>query len=389
MSKDEMQEQVVDKKKNKIVLFAGILGVLLLVVLGVVITPHIISANKDRKVNEQLEEAQHFLDDLDYEQAIVAYEAVIEIDPMSVEAYLGLADVYVKSDDLDKAIEVLQSGYSATGDERLRSKLDELELLKQTEESIESESSEIVHESKTYDYADATNATIGDYVIMGRYEQDNDLSNGAEPIEWVVIEKTDGKMLLVSRYVLDVIPYHHTYEDITWAECSLRAWLNADFYESSFDLNEQEKIVSTYLSTSGDSNYGTIGGSDTQDKVFLLSIEDVINYFDVYLNGYYAGESLIVAGTSYAINKGNDVGTNFPFTKTFTQEDYQHYVKYWESSYSENSIGKTGCNWSLRSPGYSQDHNLVVGFDGFIFGSVTCEVNATDNGVRPAIWVAY
>jgi len=205
MSKDEMQEQVVDKKKNKIVLFAGILGVLLLVVLGVVITPHIISANKDRKVNEQLEEAQHFLDDLDYEQAIVAYEAVIEIDPMSVEAYLGLADVYVKSDDLDKAIEVLQSGYSATGDERLRSKLDELELLKQTEESIESESSEIVHESKTYDYADATNATIGDYVIMGRYEQDNDLSNGAEPIEWVVIEKTDGSMDSYGELIATVV----------------------------------------------------------------------------------------------------------------------------------------------------------------------------------------
>ena len=111
MSKDEMQEQVVDKKKNKIVLFAGILGVLLLVVLGVVITPHIISANKDRKVNEQLEEAQHFLDDLDYEQAIVAYEAVIEIDPMSVEAYLGLADVYVEQGMYEEAIEVLENGY--------------------------------------------------------------------------------------------------------------------------------------------------------------------------------------------------------------------------------------------------------------------------------------
>ena len=142
MSKDEMQEQVVDKKKNKIVLFAGILGVLLLVVLGVVITQHIISANKDRKVNEQLEEAQHFLDDLDYEQAIVAYEAVIEIDPMSVDAYMGLASVYEAQGEYEKALEVLQLGYEKTQSDNILQEINRIkELISQdgNEQVIETE----------------------------------------------------------------------------------------------------------------------------------------------------------------------------------------------------------------------------------------------------------
>ena len=142
MSKDEMQEQVVDKKKNKIVLFAGILGVLLLVVLGVVITPHIISANKDRKVNEQLEEAQHFLDDLDYEQAIVAYEAAIEIDPMSVEAYLGLAEVYEQQGNYERALEVLQLGYEKTQSDNILQEINRIESLisqKDNEQTIETQ----------------------------------------------------------------------------------------------------------------------------------------------------------------------------------------------------------------------------------------------------------
>ncbi|MBQ7766800.1 MAG: tetratricopeptide repeat protein [Lachnospiraceae bacterium] len=123
MSKDGMQEQVVVKKKNKIVLFAGILGVLLLVILGVVITPHIISANKERKINEQLESAQHFLDDLDYEQAIASYEAAIEIDPMSADAYLGLAAAYMSAGNYEKAMEILNLGYEKTENEVLLTQL--------------------------------------------------------------------------------------------------------------------------------------------------------------------------------------------------------------------------------------------------------------------------
>ena len=49
-------------------------------------------------------------------------------------------------------------------------------------------------------------ASIGDYVTFGMYEQDNDKSNGAEAIEWQVLDKKDGKVLLLSKYALDAKP---------------------------------------------------------------------------------------------------------------------------------------------------------------------------------------
>ena len=40
-------------------------------------------------------------------------------------------------------------------------------------------------------------------VTFGTYEQDGNASNGAEPIEWYVLDEKDGKKLLVSKYILD------------------------------------------------------------------------------------------------------------------------------------------------------------------------------------------
>ena len=55
----------------------------------------------------------------------------------------------------------------------------------------------------------------GNVITFGHYEQDNDLSNGAEPIEWLVLTEEEGRMLLLSRYGLDGQPYHSSFEEIT------------------------------------------------------------------------------------------------------------------------------------------------------------------------------
>lgn len=84
------------------------------------------------KVNRQLELAQRYLLEEDYEQAIAAFEVVIEIDPKSAEAYLGLAEAYEAINDIDMVTQTLQEGYERTGDQRIRDKLLEsyLELAK-------------------------------------------------------------------------------------------------------------------------------------------------------------------------------------------------------------------------------------------------------------------
>ena len=96
----------------------------------------------------------------------------------------------------------------------------------------------------------------GDYIVFGRYEQDGDLSNGPEPIEWEIVAEENGRMLLISRYILDCQPYNTELEDVTWETCSLRAWLNDYFYNTAFNSVEQNRILSVTLSNPDNAYYG-------------------------------------------------------------------------------------------------------------------------------------
>ncbi|MCR5556424.1 MAG: tetratricopeptide repeat protein [Butyrivibrio sp.] len=78
------------------------------------------------RLNNALMLGQRYLQELNYEQAVVEFSLAIEIDPTNVEAYLGLAEAYVFLGDIAKAIEILQNGYDTTGDETLKTRLDEL-----------------------------------------------------------------------------------------------------------------------------------------------------------------------------------------------------------------------------------------------------------------------
>ena len=75
---------------------------------------------------EQYDLGIKYLEDGGYEEAIVAFEAAIEIDPKQAPAYLGLAEVYIAQNDFDKAAEILQQGIDATGDESLQKRLEEI-----------------------------------------------------------------------------------------------------------------------------------------------------------------------------------------------------------------------------------------------------------------------
>ena len=61
----------------------------------------------------------------------------------------------------------------------------------------------------------AVNSKQGDIIVLGHYKQDNDLSNGKEPIEWIVLSNEEEKILLLSKYGLDCLPYNYKMENIT------------------------------------------------------------------------------------------------------------------------------------------------------------------------------
>lgn len=106
----------------------------------------------------------------------------------------------------------------------------------------------------------------GVMVTFGAYEQDSDTSNGQEPIEWLVLDKSeDGNAYyLVSRYVLEWMPYHSSASsDGTWSTCDLRTWLNGTFLDKAFDDTQRAAILHT-----------TRENTQTTDYVFLPNWAD-------------------------------------------------------------------------------------------------------------------
>lgn len=101
------------KKHLAFILTAILIGIALLTAL---ILPPL---SKKMEINQQFDIAAQYLADLDYEPAIMAFNKILEIDPQNVEAYVQMAETYVAMDNRDAAIEILEKGFSVTGDERL------------------------------------------------------------------------------------------------------------------------------------------------------------------------------------------------------------------------------------------------------------------------------
>ena len=125
------------------------------------------------------------------------------------------------------------------------------------------------------------NIKIGDVVSFGRYEQDNNYNNGSESIQWkcIDIDYNNGRALMLSVYGLETMAYHWQSQSITWENSSIRDYLNSNFYNGVFNDNERQWIAQTLISNPGSSAYGTYGGNNTYDYVFLLSIDEVLHYF--------------------------------------------------------------------------------------------------------------
>ena len=191
---------------------------------------------------------------------------------------------------------------------------------------------------------------VGDIITFGKYEQDNDLSNGPEPIEWQVLDVENGRALLISKYGLDNKPYNEKSESVTWETSTLRKWLNGEFYVDTFNDNEKEAVLQVLSDNPDNSDYKTKSGSNTWDRIFLLNIDDVNKYFP-------SAESRKCLSTAYAKENGASVN--------------KEYSTSW---------------WWLRSPGYSNGQAAYVGTLGSV-SSYGDNVDLNDAVVRPAFWL--
>ena len=198
----------------------------------------------------------------------------------------------------------------------------------------------------------------GDIIIFGAYEQDNKSANGKEAIKWVVLDKNDEDqgLFLISEQALDCQKYHYRWAGTSWENCTLRGWLNDDFYNAAFSKKEQAIIRTTKVNANDPvpNPKNTIDyGNNTKDKVFLLSYNEAMTYFAT-------DEERVCKSTAYA----ESINANL------TKEDISEY-----------------CSWRLRTPGIS----------GTSYASYITEtgalsdhnVDATFIGIRPVVWISF
>ncbi|MDD2648924.1 MAG: DUF6273 domain-containing protein [Eubacteriales bacterium] len=191
--------------------------------------------------------------------------------------------------------------------------------------------------------------SVGGMFTYGSYEQDNDKENGAEPISWIILRRDGENALVISEYLLDRLKYNNGYVIMTWEKCSLRRWLNDDFYKAAFTKAERAAIITTNVPNPKNPSFSIKGGSNTNDKIFCLNIQEIDEMMTT-------DESRKAKATPYAIAQGANA-------------DEESYAPWW-----------------LRSPGYSERYAARILMD----GSVEREgyvVNYTTTSVRPVMWV--
>ena len=198
--------------------------------------------------------------------------------------------------------------------------------------------------------AEQTPPAVGDVIVYGRYEQDNDFDNGKEPLEWIVLEVKDDQAFLISRYCLETRQFYPKRVPMYWKNSTLREWMNNNMLNAAFTDEEQERILTSTV-THHNPHGMKGGGDDTQDKLYLLSRVEVRQYFPTQ-------ESRVAYPTEYAKSQGCTLDPD------------------------------TGsCRWWLRTPGARPMDVFGIRIDGRISAYGMQDVDWKTNTVRPVMWL--
>ena len=190
---------------------------------------------------------------------------------------------------------------------------------------------------------------VGSVISFGNYEW-RVLDIYSDSTALIIAENT-----IMERSFVDNLrnSNHHA----TWELSDLRTYLNSLFLET-FTEDELRRVLPRAIHTPDNEWYRVRGGNDTEDYVFLLSIEEILRYFD---------------GNSQAWSP------NPPLQS----------LRQWLIDDQHNServaLDEEGSpvSWWLRSPGFDYDFIAIVMEDGSvaIYGTGAEDIR----GVRPAL----
>lgn len=240
-------------------------------------------------------------------------------------------------------------------------------------------------------------AEIGDKVCIGNFDTLPG-NEKIEPIFWRVIDKKDGKLLILSDQLLDNYAFNNNQAEektTSWETSSLRAFLNGDFYTMCFTEDEQKLIQETHLTNEacneflheywGNLHNVTINGweykyslinnqnqkdgNETDDKIFVLSVNELTKYFPL--------------GTEKPTEED---GEDYPFTEfVVTPEMIATITKAVEDNgdgfYDRDTLGGAYLTRTLSSP----DNEVVYVSGG---GQFFQYFNYGALFIRPAMWIS-
>jgi len=222
-------------------------------------------------------------------------------------------------------------------------------------------------ESSGFDGGDSADSSIPSHeeAPFGASEADEDEARAplfvgswpqgsGEPIVWDVLAEEGNRKLLLSRKAVAKRPYHDADEPVSWETCSLRAWLNGDFYRAAFNDYEKQRILKIPVTADRNTYCNTDAGNSTDDHVFLLSLSEV----NTLLRRQLSSKRKCEADPADTPDAAND----------------------------NKAADDTGCVWWLRSPGSEKNEAACVNGDGQI-SNFGLPATTPTIAVRPCIWV--
>lgn len=204
-----------------------------------------------------------------------------------------------------------------------------------------------------------------------------------EPIQWKILNNDGKKLLLFANEVLDLQRMNSSLKinGVSYENSDLRKWLNytgttnlglsypsyksKGFMFFAFDSDQVNRILTTHLAEGQNPDFATKPGNDTDDKIFLLSYEEMTN------------PQYGFCKTDWSTHKQSCTAWDVKFT------EYAHALGTWEAQ---------GPHFWLRTRG--EDSNDFINC--ITVNNYSAELNingtyvSTDNtGVVPALNVSY
>ncbi len=199
---------------------------------------------------------------------------------------------------------------------------------------------------------------IGSVITFGDYQ-------------WRVLDSKNGMALILTDNIIEQRDYHNKKEAVTWEHSEIRNYLNSEFI-NKFSTTEKEKVVSHLSKNTDNPWYGSHGGNDTVDKVFLLSLDETVRL-------YFGDSSRLL-------------------------DNPKKNQRYWFDRKDDNNVKRRALFlesswwWWTRTPGKNNRVAVYIHGDGNIgiqgngisktsFNTLHRLTHSNEGGVRPAMWI--